>query len=216
MKSSRAPDVRHGRVFLGCVVAVAWMLALPNVANADPEVKLKWTLGHHDGEHLVAVTQDVEVAGGTQIWMLVIPESQCYVYVLRVDGEGRVHRLFPALAELGKPPKAYQKLYIPKEWLRLGNGPAPETIHLVASATPLESLEALIRQGDSASEEARTAIDPKVVEEIKRLHREARLKSSKAVSMGGGVRGSGGLDSLDGNEATAEGMLIRSYTIDYR
>jgi hypothetical protein len=210
-RSDLASDVRLRRLWIGCCAALAIALVHPSAAEGA-ELTVKWVLGNLDGGHLVAVTQDAELEGGSQVRMLVIPKSECYVYVLRVSQEGRVQRLLPK--DPAHPLTVNEKYLYPNEgWHVLGEGPGRETFHLLASAAPLATLEGLLAQSASTPSEAN---DSKVTEEIKRLHKEARLKSSEATSMGGRVRGGAVLEELQGNLATAESLLIRSYTIDYR
>jgi hypothetical protein len=200
---------RLRRTWIGSALAV--VLAYAGAAQGA-ELKVKWVLGSRTGEHLVAVTQDVELEGGSQLRLLVIPKTPCHVYFLRVGEDGHIQRLLPQ--DPTEPLTVNERYHYPSDgWHALGEGPGRETYHLLASVTPLKDLEELLARSASAPSEAS---DAKVAGEIKRLHREARLLSSKATSMGGRVRGSGALEELQGNEATAENVLARSYTIDYR
>lgn len=202
-------------------------------SEGDENVSFNWAFGALVGsgaeQRLEPIRRDTALKSGDQLKMLVTIEKKCFVYVFYQNPQGELKMLFPySLQQFAANYDVGTKYYIPQGegWFRLDEHTGSETIHLIASAHRLASLEDLWSQYEKAQGVHKPAIGKLIVAEIRKIkkqNRELTAPVERPVAIGGnirGVRNPGESNPLDvasiADEIRANGFYGRAFTIDHQ
>jgi hypothetical protein len=222
----------RARIVFGLTLAVlASAFAVPAAtvgdaaddAATEPSLTLRWALGAIDptGGEPSAVRRDTQLGSGSRLKFLVEPLSPCSVYLILLTSAEEVEVLHRERPKTNGKAADGAPTYIPSDphWFELDDQAGVETFFLLAATEPLADLEQLLDAHGAAEGPARKALGPKIIEEIRKLHRAHRQFSrpvEKPVMIGGRTRGAdaASIDNL-AVEITAERFYDKTITIDH-
>lgn len=205
----RFHETTHGmRLSLWAYLFTVLLLGLAFVCNPaavsaaegeQGQISFRWAFGALVGagndRSLTTVDRDMVLKSGDELKMLVVPQTQCFVYVIHHSDDGEMKMLFPySLDQFDSDYELNQSYYIPRgdEWFALDKTVGRETFYLIASSQRLTDLEGLITSYESAGKENRPEVAKQVVAEIQKVKRQNRQLATAAerpVTIGGNVRG---------------------------
>ncbi len=164
------------------------------------DIAFQWAFGAlqrmGNDQKLISVDRDMILKSGDQLKLLVVPKSECFVYVIHCNDSGEVKLLFPYnLDQFNGDYKVDRGYYIPRgnEWFELDKNIGRETFYLLASPHRLTALEDLIRWYETVDADRKPEAGKVVVGEIRKVEEESRQLASAAVErpvrLAGNVRG---------------------------
>ena len=159
---------------------------------------------------------------GDLVKLYLVPQTASYIYMLFESAQQELTLLFPAAARLDAPATAGSATYIPAGtgWLELDKNPGLETVHVIASSTPLPSLTALLRASEAAVPAQKVAASASALEEIRRLKRERMMArvAERPITIAGQTRGVARLPDVAtiATEISAGDFYTRTVEIDHR
>jgi hypothetical protein len=136
-----------------------WYVRRPAGENASgelPPLSLRCEFVSPEGTGETALADGATVVSGQRFKVRVQPNSDCYLYVLLYDSEGRASVLFPhgkiGLANDVRGGVSYE---IPEgsKWYWFDNTPGTEVFYIVACYTPLKDLDLLLVKMQQAGEQ---------------------------------------------------------------
>jgi len=219
------------RRLCSCLSAcAAWgllaVLLLPRLAvpqTADP-ISFLWAFGSRVGATATTapgpLTQDTVLHTGDQFKMLIQLQRPCFVYVLYHNAEQSVDLLFPSTLQQFETDYVLGKRYaLPpnEDWYTLTPPAGRETIYILASATRLTALEALLTAAAAATPAEQSSLTARILAEIRALRpgRPVATGGERPVRIGGRVRGTTDLGDF-AVEIHAPTFYSKSVTIEHR
>jgi hypothetical protein len=221
--------VRRCRPLLFCVYACAvWSLLVvllaPRLAlsqTADT-IHFRWAFVSRAGATTAPrpLTQDTVLHTGEQFKILVELQHPCFVYVLYHSAGQSVDLLFPATLQQFDTDYVPGKPYAmpPKGgWYTLTPPAGRETIYVLASATRLTALEALLGTAAAAPSAERPALTPRILAAIRALRPGGPVATAgeRPARIGGTVRGTTDLGNF-AVEVQAQTFYSKSLSIEHR
>jgi len=196
-------------------------------------VKFQWActglVGNSKPRDGIVITNDTTLKRGDEIELMVVVQTNCFVYVLRQDTRKQVHLLFPYhLKQFEEDYRLNTKYYIPQGpgYLQLDQNAGLESIFLLASAQRLVPLEKLLQSHLSADETRKPELANSIIKEIGNLRVRSRLSRTLAerpVRIGGGTRGDGEVKAGEryhylavGTEITERDFYDKAISIEIR
>ena len=105
------------------------------------------------------LAEEIALTAADNYRFVIQTTRDCYVYVYQLDSRGELAKILPnnVYSSVENPLQQGQTYHIPSEpnWLYLGEKEGEERIYVVASAQPMQELEELYAQYDSATNELR-------------------------------------------------------------
>jgi hypothetical protein len=227
------------------VLAIALLVGLLTIESAedcqaaqqssqnDQRVVFQWAFGalkdREDDAHFIPITRDTVLDSGDQIKFFLKTIENCRVYLIYLSAQGELSMLFPGRVEsTGDNNAGSGSHYIPEgdNWFCLDESQGKEKFYLLASATPLNTLESLVDAYKQADRAARTELTAKILAEIRKLrkqHLKLKTHAERPVSIVGNMRGNGhgkNNELVDiaqfAVEISADRFFSRTFTIDHR
>ena len=220
---------RRCRPLLFCVYACAvWSLlvvffdpclALSQTANT---IHFRWAFVSRAGATTAPklLTQDTVLHTGEQFKILVELQHPCFVYILYHSAGQSVDLLFPATLQQFDTDYVPGKPYTmpPKGgWYTLTPPAGRETIYVLASATRLTALEALLGTAAAAPSAERPALTARILAAIRALRPGGPVATAgeRPARIGGTVRGTTDLGNF-AVEVQAQTFYSKSLSIEHR
>jgi hypothetical protein len=204
------------------VLLLLWIQA-PASGPAEGDVAFRWALAATSaaqGGKLIPLTGTTVLKAGDELRLLLEPKCQCFFFVLFESAQRELTVLVPSPDATGAPLEPGRALTtrVEGQRLRLDDRAGLETVHLIASATPLPELVSLLTTYRSSLGDRRASLATGVLAEIRSLklrHMNARAVE-RPLSVAGRTRGpSADLLSL-ALSISARSFYSRTYTIDHR
>ncbi len=131
-------------------VAEAATKAIQSAGSTPVEFKVR-LFRDESGE---AIEEGDTLRSGERYKFKFTPSQNCYVYILQFDSSQKMFDLIQ-MADFDHYVQAGQDYYFPRQTqiLKLDNTKGPETIHFLASATPLNDLKATYQHWHSKGED---------------------------------------------------------------
>lgn len=224
---------KYSQVVL-CVVCVLCALILPLNLLAQSQdghnTVFRWSfiamLSSDGQQEVIPITKDIDLRSGDHLQMMVELKSECNLYVLFLTSSGELYTLFHSgnyKMSRGRSIQE-QKIYIPGRgsWLTLDDEVGREKVYLLASATPLSTLEDLVAEHDEVAEGGREALVKAIIEEIRVLRKKNmrfEVAAERPVQLGGTFRSAGETSDVIETYAqtySANDFFSKSYTIDHQ
>lgn len=175
------------------------------------------------------ITRDSALKSGDQIKFFVKLEPSVYLYLIYRSSQGEISVLFPyRFNQLDDNNSLSGKHYIPQgtQWFELDDHTGEEKFYLLAAASRLFELEALINQYESADKAKKSGLARKITSEIRNLrkrHLKFKTYAEKPVTIIGSLRGTEKSpaphtrDIADfAVEISTTTFFSRTYTIDHQ
>jgi hypothetical protein len=167
--------------------------------GAEGAVGFQWAFGAIVGQgnerKLVPIDRDMVLKSGDELKMLLVPGSNCFIYLIHYDEQGALKLLFPYdLRQLDAGLEVGRDYYIPegKDWFALDRNTGRETFYLLASPVRLVALEQFLAGYEAAGETKKAEAAGQVIAEIRKVGKDSRQLASRGerpVVIGGNVRG---------------------------
>ena len=201
------------------VVLLAPRLAVSQTADA---IHFRWAFGSRAGATTAPklLTQDTVLHTGEQFKIWVQLQRPCFVYVLYHSAGQSVDLLFPATLQQFDTDYVPGKPYtMPAKggWYTLTPPAGRETLYVLASATRLTALEALLGAAATAPPAQRPALTPRILAAIRTLRPGGPVATAgeRPVRIGGTVRGTTDLGDV-AVEVQAQTFYSKTLTIEHR
>jgi len=189
---------RPGHLFIFLTILVAIFQSVNVFANTtDEDISFRWVFvaqSEKDGsEKLIPITKDTMLKRGDKLKIMIDLDSECFIYVLRNNGDNQLVRLFPEEEPQSGEALRADVRYLPKydKWYTLNNETGTERFYLIASSQPLVELENLLSEYDSSSETDWVEITNEIKNYIKNMRKQHKSLSSTAkrpIMIGGSFR----------------------------
>lgn len=201
--------------------------------SPDPNVDFRWAfaaMSVQDGKNTMrSVTQDMALASGDQLKMMVELQRRCFVYLFHQGREDGLKMLFPySLQQFEGDYQPNRRYYVPRGdgWFRLDQNPGREVFYLIASSKRLEDLEKAYVRYDGAQPAAKAETAGALLDKIRELRREHRELTSPAerpVPIGGALRSVEKVEDPNrfdiaafADEVISTGFVARTYSIEHK
>ena len=181
------------------------------------------------GAQPTVITRDTALKSGDQIKFFVKLEPSVYLYLIYRSSQGEISVLFPyRFNQLEDNNTLSGKHYIPQgsQWFELDDYTGEEKFYLLAAASRLFELEALINQYESADKAKKPGLAEKITSQIRNLrkrHLKFKTYAEKPVTIIGSLRGTEKSttphtrDIADfAVEISTTTFFSRTYTIDHQ
>ena len=181
------------------------------------------------GAKPTVITRDTALKSGDQIKFFIKLEPSVYLYFIYRSSQGEISVLFPyRFNQLDDNNSLSGKHYIPQgnQWFELDEHTGEEKFYLLASASRLFELEALINQYESADKAKKPGLAGKIISEIRNLRKrylKFKTYAEKPVTIIGSLRGTEDSptphtrDIADfAVEISTTTFFSRTYTIDHQ
>ena len=209
------------------LLACALVRSAPAEEATDSQtdkVHFRWAFaavsGAGEDQQFLSVKRDTVLHSGDRFKMLIQLQDSCFVYLLHRGPDDAVQLLFPSELPQQTDDYLHVRRFLPADgWFTFDDHVGLERFYLVASVSPLTSLETLIGQYTAADSTAQAGLAGGIVEEIRRLRKEYTTLSSaaeRAVAIAGNLRGDSDRIAESAVEITVATFYAKTITIDHR
>lgn len=200
--------------------------------NPRGKVSFIWAfgalVGKEGGQRLIEVKPGTILRSGEKFKMMVKPLSDCYIYVIYQDSQGKLTLLFPySLTQFEKGYAKGTQYLIPQKdaWYQLDELGGREHFYLVASTERLMDVEVLFKEYQTSDADKKSDIVHQLLAIIQRMGVEhlAMAATERPTEIAAGYRGverAQGADPTNiatlGVEISSQEYFSRTYDIEHR
>lgn len=202
-----------------CLAAGASMAQEPS-----RDVRFQWAIMKRSadgGRQFIPAKRPLTLATGDSLKLYVRPETNLCLYILLMDSSDALYAVFPPGGEPAKALAAGTETVIPPgdQWFELDQAPGVETFHVVASPSPLPSLEAQCRRLRGLGQPQDAQAQKAVLAELRVLsqkHSRLAAMAEKPISIAGTMRSADPSAPPEINQVSASGFASKIIHVEHK
>ncbi|MBT8352738.1 MAG: DUF4384 domain-containing protein, partial [Deltaproteobacteria bacterium] len=221
--------------FISCVVLemVVYPQSFGLVSAQEESLVFNWAFGAMIGDienrQLISIPTSTVLKTGDQFKALIIPQKDCFVYLISHGPQDEITLLFPyEINQFDKDFHTETEYYIPQGngWYEFDTNTGKETFYLLAATYRLVGLEKLLKKYSEAKHSQKKLLVSSILSEIKRVkknHKTLTASAERPITIGGTVRGINKRDvknypniAVIATQIAATEFFSRTFRIDHQ